>query len=249
MRRKLVAANWKMNGDTALVSELLTGFLDAELGAKCDVAIFASTIFIPQVSASLKDSKIRWGGQNSAAYLKGAYTGETSPVMLKDFGCQYVLVGHSERRAMFGDTNAVCGIKTEQALSQDLIPVICVGETLGEREADQTMTVICDQLRAVIDQVGIDALASCVIAYEPVWAIGTGVTATPDQAQSVHAQIRAFVAETSAAVAEKIQILYGGSVTAGTAKELFGMPDVDGGLVGGASLKLSEFVTICRSAE
>jgi len=249
MRRKLVAANWKMNGDTALVSGLLSGFLEAELGAKCDVAIFAPTIFLPQVAATLKESKIRWGGQNSAAYLKGAYTGETSSVMLKECGCQYVLVGHSERRALFGDTNEICGVKTELALSEGLIPVVCVGETLEQREANQTMAIVREQLRAVIDQVGIDALASCVIAYEPVWAIGTGVTASPDQAQAVHADIRAYVAEQRASVAEKIQILYGGSVTAGTAQELFGMPDVDGGLVGGASLKLSEFVTICHSAE
>lgn len=249
MRRKLVAANWKMNGDTALISTLLSGFLAARLGEKCDVAVFAPTIYLPQVASVLAGTTLGWGGQNSAEHLKGAFTGETSATMLREFGCQYVLVGHSERRALYGDTNSVCGLKAELALSQKLIPVLCVGESLADRETDNTMRVVGDQIEAIIGQIGIAAIADCVIAYEPVWAIGTGVTASPEQVQEVHAAIRRLLSGHDAVVAEKVQILYGGSVTAETAKELFGMSDVDGGLVGGASLKLNEFVTICKHAE
>ncbi len=249
MRRKLVAANWKMNGDTALFDTLLSGFMAAQLGEKCDVVVFAPTIYLPHVASVLSGTALGWGGQNSAEHLKGAYTGETSPAMLREFGCQYVLVGHSERRALYGDTNAVCGLKAELALGQKLTPVLCVGETLADREADNTMGVVGEQLESIISQIGVAALTECVIAYEPVWAIGTGVTASPAQAQEVHAAIRRLVASHDAVVAEKVQILYGGSVTADTAKELFGMSDVDGGLVGGASLKLNEFVTICKHAE
>lgn len=249
MRKRLVAANWKMNGDKALVSELLGGFKAANLGQNSEVVIFAPAVFIPLVEDELTGSVIKWGGQNCSEMDHGAFTGEISLSMLKAFGCTHVLVGHSERRTLYSETNGIIAEKVKSALAQGVTPVLCVGETLEQRESGITETVVAEQINAVLDVVGIQGLAQCVIAYEPVWAIGTGKTATPDQAQEVHAYIRQLLASKDVAVSENIQILYGGSVNGATASELFGMPDIDGGLVGGASLKQEEFITICKAAD
>lgn len=249
MRNKLVAANWKMNGSVELVNELLTGFRDAGLGDACEVAVFAPAVYLHQVSTCLAGSAIRWGGQNCSEHDSGAFTGEISVPMLKEAGCSAVLVGHSERRSLYGETNDVCLAKVRAALAGSLTPVLCVGETLAEREAGQAVAVVTEQLSAVVSALDAEAARKLVIAYEPVWAIGTGVTATPEQAQEMHADIRAYLATVSQELAAGMQILYGGSVNGKVAAELFAMPDIDGGLVGGASLKLDEFISICRAAE
>ena len=219
----------------------LAQFLDA------DIAVFPSFIHLQQARDLLQDSQIGFGAQNLHAQDSGAYTGEVSGLMLKDLGCDYVLVGHSERRQLFGETNAIVAEKFAAALKHQLTPVLCVGETQAERESNQTEPVVLAQLQAVLDKVGIDAFSKAIIAYEPVWAIGTGLTATPAQAQAVHAFIRARLAEYNAPLAEALRIVYGGSVKGSNAAEIFSQPDVDGGLVGGASLTPTEFVTICRS--
>ena len=219
----------------------LAQFLDA------DIAVFPSFIHLQQARDLLQDSQIGFGAQNLHAQDSGAYTGEVSGLMLKDLGCDYVLVGHSERRQLFGETNAIVAEKFAAALKHQLTPVLCVGETQVERESNQTEPVVLAQLQAVLDKVGIDAFSKAIIAYEPVWAIGTGLTATPAQAQAVHAFIRARLAEYNAPLAEALRIVYGGSVKGSNAAEIFSQPDVDGGLVGGASLTPTEFVTICRS--
>lgn len=219
----------------------LAQFLDA------DIAVFPSFIHLQQARDLLQDSQIGFGAQNLHAQDSGAYTGEVSGLMLKDLGCDYVLVGHSERRQLFGETNAIVAEKFAAALKHQLTPVLCVGETQAERESNQTEPVVLAQLQAVLDKVGIDAFSKAIIAYEPVWAIGTGLTATPAQAQAVHAFIRARLAEHNAPLAEALRIVYGGSVKGSNATEIFSQPDVDGGLVGGASLTPTEFVTICRS--
>lgn len=249
MRSNLVAANWKMNGNKALVAELLEGFVGAGIGVKSEVIVFAPSIFLPMTEGLLSGSSISWGGQNCSEWEKGAFTGETSMAMLQEFGCSHVLVGHSERRSIYGETDEVCAAKVKAALDQGLSPVLCVGETLEQRESGVTESVVKQQIEAVVSHIGIQMISKCVIAYEPVWAIGTGKTASPEQAQDVHAFIRSLLTEQDAEIANKVQILYGGSVNGATAKELFGMPDIDGGLVGGASLKLEEFVTICKAAD
>lgn len=247
MRRILVAANWKMNGDQANLSALAQGFKAQIDTAKVDVAVFAPFVYLPMLQQQLAGSAIAWGGQNAYTQEKGAFTGETSLSMLKEFGCTHVLVGHSERRTLFGDTDQVVAAKTQAAIAAGVVPVVCIGETLAEREADVTETVVATQIQAVIDLIGVADLAKTVIAYEPVWAIGTGKTASAEQAQAVHAFIRQMIAKSDAGVAEKLLILYGGSVKAASAAELFGQPDIDGGLVGGAALDLQEFVGICSA--
>lgn len=212
-----------------------------------DVVIFPSFVHLPLARELLQDSQIAFGAQTMSQFEEGAYTGEVSGSMLKEMGCDYVLVGHSERRQIFGETNQRVAQKFEAALRHSLIPVLCVGETREEREANQTDTVILEQLDAVVSHVGIEAFQRAVVAYEPVWAIGTGLTATPEQAQAVHAMIRAYVAGINPSIADRLQILYGGSVKGSNAKEIFAMPDVDGGLVGGASLKAEEFIAISKS--
>lgn len=249
MRRALVAANWKMNGTRAQVSELLAAFKEGISTENMDAAIFAPFVYIPMTEEALSGTGVAWGGQCSYTAASGAFTGETSLPMLKEFGCQYVLVGHSERRTLFGETDEVVAEKTAAALEQGVCPMLCVGETLEERESGVTEKVVKEQIDAVIAKVGIEGLGKSVIAYEPVWAIGTGKTATPEQAQEVHAFIRKLIAEHDANVAENIQILYGGSVKAASAEELFSQPDIDGGLVGGASLIAEEFVAICAAAK
>lgn len=249
MRRAMVAANWKMNGSRALISELLSTFRDSISTSHVDAVVFPPAVFLPMTEEYLSGSNVAWGGQNCHSVESGAYTGEISLPMLKEFGCQFVLVGHSERRSLFGETDLVVADKVEAALRSGVTPMICVGETLEQREADQTQQVVEEQIQAVLDRVGSEGLGNSVIAYEPVWAIGTGKTASPEQAQQVHEFIRGVIAKSDANVAENIHILYGGSVNAGNAKELFAMKDIDGGLVGGASLKADEFVAICAAAE
>lgn len=248
MRRTLVAANWKMNGNKQSVAELLVAF-KAGMNGNADVAVFPSALYVPQVAEALAGSDIAYGVQNAYFEASGAYTGETSIAMASEFGCQYILIGHSERRELFGETDDVIARKVAETLDAGLVPMLCVGETLEQREAGVTEKVVAEQLQAVLDVVGIAAFEKIVVAYEPVWAIGTGKTASPEQAQDVHAFIRKMLASEDAAVAQKTRILYGGSVKAASAEALFGQPDIDGGLVGGASLIADEFVAICNAAK
>lgn len=249
MRRPLVAGNWKMHGTTASVSELIKGLRLLTLPGDVEVAVMPPSLYITQVVAGLEGKNIAVGAQNcSAEPMLGALTGEIAASQLADVGCSYVLVGHSERRQLLGESDAVVSRKFAAAQSCGVVPVLCVGETQQQREAGETVAVVVRQLNAVIDELGVGAFANAVIAYEPVWAIGTGLTATPEQAQEVHAAIRAQLAAENAAVAAGVRILYGGSVKAASAAELFGMPDIDGGLIGGASLNADEFGAICRAA-
>jgi len=249
MRQPLVAGNWKLNGSLASVKELLSG-IKAGLGevTNAEVAVCPPYIFIPEAQAQLTGSSIAWGGQNLSAEAGGAFTGEVAASMLRDFGCKYVLVGHSERRTLYGEDNALVAKKFAVAREAGLIPILCVGETLEERQQGITENVVGGQLAAVIDQQGVTALSGAVVAYEPVWAIGTGMTASPEQAQAVHAFIRTQVAQHDAAVADGVRILYGGSMKPGNAVELMGQADIDGGLIGGAALKADDFLSICKAA-
>ena len=249
MRQKLVAGNWKMNGGLSVNSQLLQEVVSGVAGLR-DVAVAVCVPFpyLAQAQSALAGSAVAWGAQNLSDKASGAYTGEVSASMLNDFACRYVLVGHSERRAIYGESDALVAEKFAAALAAGLTPVLCVGETLAERESGKTAEVVAAQMAAVIDRAGVAAFAKAVVAYEPVWAIGTGRTATSEQAQEVHAAIRAQVAHGDAAVAANLQILYGGSVKPSNAAELFGMPDIDGGLIGGASLVAADFLAICRAA-
>jgi len=247
-RRKLVAGNWKMNGNLVANGELVSG-LQAQLGgfAGADVALCVPAPYLVQVGGLLKGGVMALGAQNASEHASGAYTGEVACAMLKEFGVRYVIVGHSERRALFGESNAQVAAKFAAVLAAGLIPILCVGETLAEREAGTTESVVAGQLDAVL-ALGAAKLGAGVVAYEPVWAIGTGKTASTEQAQAVHAFIRARVAKSAAQVAARLQILYGGSVKAANAQALFGCADIDGGLVGGASLQAAEFAAICKAA-
>jgi len=250
MRRPLIAGNWKMHGSRAengeLIEAMLLGLPDQ---TPFDIAVCPPFVYLWEVGRLLKASSIALGAQSVCAEQVGAFTGEASAAMLKDVGCKYVIVGHSERRAIYKEDDALVARKFLAAQSQGLIPILCVGETLEERERGQTMQVVSRQLTAVLDLAGVAALRTAVIAYEPVWAIGTGKNATPEQAQEVHAHIRNAIAARDAKIAAGVRILYGGSVKAANARELFAMPDVDGGLVGGASLKADEFLKICAAAQ
>ncbi|HKS13573.1 MAG TPA: triose-phosphate isomerase [Pseudomonas sp.] len=249
MRRTMVAGNWKMHGTRASVAELIQGLSNLALPGGVEVAVFPPALFINQVVDGLQGKQIIVGGQNSAVTPEqGALTGEIAPSQLAEAGCKLVLVGHSERRQIIGENDEVLNRKFAAAQASGLKPVLCVGETLEEREAGKTLEVVGRQLSSIIEAFGVDAFANAVIAYEPVWAIGTGLTATPQQAQDVHAAIRAQLAAENAEVARNVQLLYGGSVKAANAVELFGMPDIDGGLIGGASLNADEFGAICRAA-
>lgn len=247
MRRKLVAGNWKMHGTLAENDQLLTAILAGMADVRAEVAVCVPYPYLPQVQAKLAGSAVAWGAQNMSQHAKGAYTGEVAAAMLNDFGCKYVIVGHSERRAIYGESDEGVADKFAAAQAAGLIPVLCVGETLSEREECATEAVVARQLDAVLDKCGVAALAKAVVAYEPVWAIGTGVTATPDQAQAVHAFIRGKIRALDAGVADGLVIQYGGSVKGANAAELFAQPDIDGGLIGGASLVASEFLAICRA--
>jgi triosephosphate isomerase (TIM) len=250
MRSQLVAGNWKMHGSLT-ENEALLGALKAGLASARGLQSAVVCVpfpYLAQAQASLQGSPIAWGAQDVSEQAKGAYTGDVSAAMLKDFGCRYVIVGHSERRTLHGEDSALVARKMQAAQSQGLLPIVCVGETLAQRDAGATEAVVCEQLDAVIVRAGVAALAQAVVAYEPVWAIGTGKTATPDEAQAVHALIRGRVAAKDSAVAAALQILYGGSVKGSNAQALFTMPDIDGGLVGGASLDAKEFLAICEAA-
>ncbi|CAI8715747.1 triose-phosphate isomerase [Pseudomonas soli] len=249
MRRPMVAGNWKMHGTRASVAELTQGLGKMLIPDGIEVAVFPPALFINEVVDGLKGKGIIVGAQNSAVQPEqGALTGEVAPSQLSEVGCKLVLIGHSERRQIIGESDEVLNQKFAAAQKSGLTPVLCVGETLAEREAGKTLEVVGRQLSSVIDVFGIAAFANAVIAYEPVWAIGTGLTASPQQAQDVHAAIRKQLAEKDAEVARKVRLLYGGSVKAANAAELFGMPDIDGGLIGGASLNADEFGAICRAA-
>lgn len=248
MREKLVAGNWKMHGDAkqnkALLEALRAGL---EAGAGAGYAVCVPFPYLAQAQAALENSATAWGAQNLSEHEKGAFTGEVAANMLKDFGCRYVLVGHSERRALYHEDDQIVAAKFITAQKAGLTPILCVGESLDEREANATEKVVGRQLDAVLAKAGIAALSNAVLAYEPVWAIGTGRTASPDQAQAVHAFIRSKLTTENKGVADNLTMLYGGSVKAANARELFAMPDIDGGLIGGASLQAEEFLNICRA--
>jgi triosephosphate isomerase len=245
MRRKLVVGNWKMNGSRAANAVLLTALKEAGPW-DCDVAVCPPSPYIAEVALSLQGGVVAWGAQDCSSHEPGAYTGEVAAEMLAEFGCRYVIVGHSERRALHGESDQLVADKAKAALAHKLTPIVCVGETLAERESGATDAVVKRQLSAVIHTLG-HCVSQIVVAYEPVWAIGTGKTATPEQAQAVHALLRAQL-HAATQKAEGMQILYGGSVKADNAALLFGQPDIDGGLIGGASLKAADFAAICRAA-
>jgi triosephosphate isomerase len=244
-RRRLVVGNWKMNGGRAANAALLST-LKSAAPFGVEVAVCPPAPYLQQVEAALQGSEIAWGAQDCSSHGSGAFTGEVSASMLAEFGCRFVIVGHSERRAMHGEGDALVAEKAEQVLANSMTPIVCVGETLAERDAGDTEKIVGRQLAAVIDLLG-TSIDRTVLAYEPVWAIGTGRTATPAQAQRVHARLRATLAAASRAAAT-VPILYGGSVKADNAASLFAEPDIDGGLIGGASLNAAQFVAICKAA-
>ncbi len=245
MRDFIVAGNWKMNGDAQLVDHFLEGLSHASFPAAVEVVLCPPAVYL----GSFGDAAARIGAQNCSSEASGAFTGELSVEMLQDVGCKYVLVGHSERRALFGETDSVVAQKVKTVSDSGLLPILCVGETLEERQSGDYLNVVSKQVVSGLSLLDKKQTAAVVLAYEPVWAIGTGLTATPEQAQEVHASIRQ-VLETliDEDISRKVKILYGGSVNAGNAAELFAQQDIDGGLVGGASLKFDEFMAICSAA-
>lgn len=252
MRRKLVIGNWKMNGSRDSINTLLSGItagLAANAAQQADTAVCAPAPYLAQCQQTLTGTPVAWGSQDVSAYAAGAYTGEVAASMLVDFGCRYAIVGHSERRAYHGESNELVAQKALAAVNAGLTPVVCVGETLEQREAGQTNVIVCAQLQAVMDVLDTASLAKIVLAYEPVWAIGTGKTATPAMAQEVHAELRKQLAGRSTEVAQGMQILYGGSMKPDNAKELMAQPDIDGGLIGGAALKSADFLGIIYAAD
>ncbi len=247
MRKKLVAANWKMHGSRAMAGELVEAIVRG-LPQDIDVAVFPPFPYVAEVATRHADA-LGVGGQDVSAHGEpGAFTGEVSAAMLHDTGCAWALVGHSERRQYHGEDDAVVAAKFAAALGAGLVPVLCVGETLEQREAGNAEAVIARQLDAVLDLCGIEGFARAVVAYEPVWAIGTGRTATPQQAQQIHAFIRSHMAERDVKIPKLTRIVYGGSVKPANAAELFAQPDIDGGLIGGASLVAADFLAICAAA-
>ena len=249
LRRPLVAANWKMHGQKAqvgdLVQELITGLFDVPV---VEILVCPAFVHLPLLSNVLQGTRIQLGAQNLHPASEGPFTGEISGPMLKEAGCSHDIVGHSERRHLFGESDDFIVRKFHAAQNCGLVPILCVGETAQERKSGATADVVTAQINAVLEKCGIASFAYAVIAYEPVWAIGTGVTATPGQAQEVHALIRQTLAQHDESVADAVRILYGGSVKAANSEELFAQPDIDGGLVGGASLIADEFIAICDSA-
>lgn len=248
MRRKLIVGNWKMNGSLSANAALLAGIKAGAISG-CDLAVCVPAPYFAQCQDALADSVIGWGGQDLSMHEAGAYTGEISAAMLGDFDCACVIVGHSERRAYHAETDQVVAQKAARAVRSGLTPIVCVGETLDEREAGQTGAVVQRQLDAVLALVGTDDLVKIVVAYEPVWAIGTGKTATPSMAQEVHAILRARLVAKDEAAAMQVRILYGGSMKPDNATELLAMPDIDGGLIGGAALKAADFLAIAQAAQ
>ena len=247
-RPPLVVGNWKMNGDLASNAALVAAVVAGVGPGSCGVAVCVPFPYLAQVADALHDTPVALGSQDVSEHERGAYTGEVSAAMLVDFGVRYVIVGHSERRTWFGDTSERVALKAERAIASGLVPIVCVGETLQEREQGRAQEVVARQLDAVLERIGPTGLVAAVLAYEPVWAIGTGKTATPDEAQAMHAAIRAHVAERDATVAAGLSILYGGSVKASNAASLFGCADIDGGLIGGASLVADDFLGIVEAA-
>ncbi|MCK7574895.1 MAG: triose-phosphate isomerase [Chromatiales bacterium] len=250
MRQPLIAGNWKMNGTRAGAESLIRGVLAGSSGiSKAEIAVCAPFVFLDLGQRLLSGSLVRLGAQNVCTEAGGAYTGEISAEMLSEFGCRYVICGHSERREYYGETDAIVAKKLTMVASAGMTPILCVGETLEQREQGFMETVIASQIDAIIEANGIESFGRIEIAYEPVWAIGTGKTATPEQAQEVHAFIRRRIAAYDAAIAEKVRILYGGSMKPSNAAELLAMPDIDGGLIGGASLVAEDFLAICQAGE
>ena len=246
MKKKLIAGNWKMNGGLAANEALAKALLGGLSVPACNVAVCAPVPYLAQLQVSLANAEISLGAQDVSAHESGAYTGEVSVAMLKEFGVRYAIVGHSERRQYHGETDAAVAAKAQRALAGGITPIVCVGETLAEREAGKTEEVVKRQLAAVIHANG-HCISEIVVAYEPVWAIGTGKTASPEQAQQVHAVLRAQL-KAASDHADRIAILYGGSMNAANAAQLLAQPDIDGGLIGGASLKAPDFLTIIAAA-
>lgn len=248
MRQSLVVGNWKMHGSKASIAALLEGLKAGLPDGSAAVAVCPPAVYIDQVASALMGSGIDWGAQNVSDRNEGAFTGEISAPMLADVDCKYVIVGHSERRTLFAESDQIVAAKFKAVLDQGLKPILCVGESLEQRESGETLGWIEGQLQAVIEVVGMEAFSRSVVAYEPIWAIGTGKTATPEQAEEVHAHIRQVVAGFDEGVAAGLQLLYGGSVKAANAADLFTRENIDGALVGGASLKADEFIAIVRAA-
>jgi len=246
VRRKLVAANWKMNGSSAANAQWAAAW--RAVAVPCDAVVCAPFVYLPQVGAGLAGSAAELGAQNLSEHAPGAFTGEVAAEMLLDVGCRWVIVGHSERRALYGEANELVANKAARAIALGIKPIVCIGETLAERDAGRTLQVVAAQMAAVLAQCSVEQLAFGAVAYEPVWAIGTGRTATPAQAQEVHSAIRAQLAQADAQAAQRVRIVYGGSVKPGNAGELFSQPDIDGGLIGGASLVAADFAAICAAA-
>lgn len=253
VRRAIVAANWKMNGGLALINTIVDGLTSVELNENVDVVICPSFPFLSELTSQAKvkslDKAIHVGAQNVSAHESGAYTGEVSTQMLQELSIEFVIIGHSERRSYYNETSIQIADKVNTALKAGLTPILCIGESEAERVAEQTETVLASQLQPVIDEVGIEKFIDVVIAYEPVWAIGTGKTASSEMAQETHKFIRQFLANANESVATKVPLLYGGSVNASNCEELFAQTDIDGGLIGGASLQVEQFKSICSAAK
>ena len=241
-----MAGNWKMNASKESVNKLILGILSGMSEVRSEVVVCAPFPYLSQVEALITHSQIKLGAQNLNTNSSGAFTGEVSANMIKDFGAKHVIVGHSERRSLYGETNLLVAEKVKAALDNDLTPLLCVGESLDQREAGETETVVAEQINTVIESVGIDAFRNIIIAYEPVWAIGTGKTASPEQAQAIHLFIRGLLGESNESIAQSIPILYGGSMNVDNANELISCADIDGGLIGGAALKAEDFLQICK---
>jgi len=247
MRKTIVAGNWKMNASKESVNSLIGGILSGMSGVSSEVIVCVPFPYLSQVEALISNSSLMLGAQNLNVNPKGAFTGEVSADMIKDFRAQHVIVGHSERRSLYGESSTIVAEKTKAAIGAGLIPLLCVGESLEERESGNTEVVVAEQLTAVINLLGIEAFEDIIIAYEPVWAIGTGLTALPEQAQAVHLFIRGLLSDSSESIAQKTPILYGGSMNAGNAADLISCTDIDGGLIGGAALKAEDFLQICKA--
>ena len=247
MRKTIVAGNWKMNASKDSVESLVTDILSGASDVSAEIIVCAPFPYLSQVEALIEGSNLMLGAQNLNVNASGAFTGEVSAEMIKDFGANHVIVGHSERRSLYGETSEIVAEKTKAAIDSGLTPILCLGESLDQREYGKTESVVSEQLNKVIKMVGIEAFNNIIIAYEPVWAIGTGMTATPEQAQAVHKFIRDLLASSSQDIADKTAILYGGSMNASNAVELISCADIDGGLIGGAALKAEDFLQICKA--
>ncbi len=247
MRTTLIAGNWKMNGSLQSIIQLVEGIKAGDAGS-ARLAVCPPAVYLMKVGGMLEGTNISLGSQNVCDQAGGAYTGEISGTMLKEAGCTYAIVGHSERRSLYQESDSLVADRFAMAIESGLQPILCLGETIDERQSDATEEVVARQLNAVLEKVGVDALSNSVIAYEPVWAIGTGQVATPEQAQAVHAFIRRKISAENSQVADQLQILYGGSMNPGNAAELLSQPDIDGGLIGGASLKAADFLAIAQAA-